>query len=139
MGYITERAFVILLLFSFASSTASLLFARSGLQFARENSTRLRRSFFLNHSRILTTTLPDHSPFQKHSVVNFVLRVYHNFAFLMNLFWFLTSGLLVFCFLDATLFSVFFTGPAMIIASFLEQKFWVVASWMINLVYRDHD
>jgi hypothetical protein len=32
MGYITERAFVILLLFSFASSTASLLFGRSGLQ-----------------------------------------------------------------------------------------------------------
>jgi hypothetical protein len=32
MGYITERAFVILLLFSFASSTASLLLGRSGLQ-----------------------------------------------------------------------------------------------------------
>jgi hypothetical protein len=48
----------------------------------------------------------------------------------MNLFWFLPSGLWFFASSMHAVFSVFFTGRAMI-ASFLEQKFWVVASWMI--------
>jgi hypothetical protein len=98
MGYITERAFVILLRFLcfFNSRFCS---GRSG----RKLRPRIQLGFveaFLNHSRILSTTLPNRYHF-KHSVVDFVLRVYHNFAFLVNLFWFLPSGLLVFGFLDA--------------------------------------
>jgi len=129
MGYITERAFVILLCF-LCFFNSPLLFGRSGLQ--------LRARIQLGFVEAFSTTLGfshrlsqiDRCHF-KHSVVNFVPPVYHNFAFLMNLFWFLPSGLLVFfCFLDArSLCFLYRAGYDCFI--FLVQKFYVVASWMI--------
>jgi hypothetical protein len=98
MGYIRERAFVILLDFLgfFNSRFCSVVLDSSCAQ--EFNSASVEA--FSTTLGFSPTTLPDRCHF-KYSVVNFVLRVCDNFAFLVNLFWFLPSGLLVFCFLDA--------------------------------------
>jgi len=139
MGYITERAFVILLLFSFASSTASLLLGRSGLQLRARIQVGFVEAFFsttLGFSQRLSQITLHFKNIQLW-ISCFVFTTILHSSWIssgssLRGFWFFAS-------LMHTLFSVFFTGRAMIIASFLEQKFWVVASWMINLVYRDHD